>query len=109
MGIDPAAVPVFEVITGGAVVDGNAAGVDLTAAALAISAGAAVGTATDPLDTAVGNLEVFAAGGVFVTDSGPALTVGGVLPTLAACRPAVRWRLPSPRPPTWDWSPTRST
>ncbi|MBN9517603.1 hypothetical protein J0H58_03640 [bacterium] len=80
--IAPVAVPLFEIMTGGDVTDGSATGADLTAAALAVTAGGEVGVVADPLDTAVTNLEVTAAGGVFVTDSGPAVTVGGVLLTL---------------------------
>ncbi|GEM_PF-3039057 len=56
----------------------NILGTDITAGSLAASAATGIGTALDPLLTAVGKLEAFGGtGGVFITNTG-ALAIGGV-------------------------------
>ncbi|RMH87114.1 MAG: filamentous hemagglutinin N-terminal domain-containing protein, partial [Actinomyces sp.] len=64
----------------GAIVDAHAAGDDVSANGLALDSGTGVGTAGDPLETAVSNLEAraSASGGIYLSNTAASLTVGGV-------------------------------
>ena len=65
----------------GAILDGNGAAVNVTAAALAMQAETGIGTGVDgALETAVSSLEALTTtGGIFVTNTGD-LNIGGVVP-----------------------------
>ncbi len=72
----------LELVTGGAIIDGNAAGDDLTALRLALTAGTGVATSGNPLEIAVSNLEgATNSGGFFIANTGT-LSIGGVNATL---------------------------
>src|SRR5262249_40135090 len=69
--ISPANTNTLLLVTGGAVIDGNTTGADLTVTSLAISANTGIGASNDPLDTAVSNLEAqTSTGGIFVSNTG---------------------------------------
>jgi len=73
-------VGILHLLTGGAVVDGNAAaGADITGSQLAIEAATGIGTAADPLETAANTLAAAntASGDIEIRNAG-ALTIGVV-------------------------------
>ena len=79
--ISPSGVITLHLQTGGAITD--AGGASITETNLALQAVSGIGTAGNPIDTVVSNLEAqTTTGGVFITNSG-VLNVGGVLATIA--------------------------
>ena len=76
--ISPAQASTLSLITGGSIVDGNATGVDLTVANLALQAGTGIGTAANPLETAVSNLAFNNNGGVVGVNNSGAVTIAAL-------------------------------
>ena len=74
-----AASSVANIVATGAVLDNNAAANNIAALAAVISAGSGIGTAANPLETNIANLEAVggAGGGVFINEAN-ALTIGGI-------------------------------
>ena len=88
--IMPTGTSQLELVTGGSIIDNNITNPDITVTRLGLTAGTGVGlggTETAPLDIAVSNVEATTAtGGIFLANTGSALTIGGVNGTLTGVR-----------------------
>jgi|GEM_PF-3770755 len=77
--INPPHTNQLELVTGAQIVDGGVPAPDLTVTRLGLIAGTGIGTSMTSITTSVSNLEATTAtGGVFVANTGTALTIGGV-------------------------------